>query len=145
MFFFSHGFSTFFCSRPTEQGWATSFKCQKEQKKKVYTCSDVPYSSENISRLRFKLNQNSASKTAVLQKRKSSLLEVKFRDRMVLFFRECLISHLKTLNFPLVGNSPPVAYRDLLTGCSLFKNTHHTLGGFTPQTPRLSLQCWLPH
>ena len=32
-----------------------------------------------------------------------------------------------------------------LTGCSLFKNTYHTLGGFAPHTPCLSLQCWLPH
>ena len=34
-----------------------------------------------------------------------------------------------------------MAYGDLLTGCSLFKNTHHTLGASPPRPPCLSQNC----
>ena len=41
----------------------------RSKKKKVYTFSDVLYTSEIISHLCFKLNQTSAAKTGVLQKK----------------------------------------------------------------------------
>ena len=52
---------------------------EEQNKKRVFTFSDVLYSSENIV-----VEQN--------------MLGVKFRDRVVIFFRGYLISPLKTLN-----------------------------------------------